>query len=191
MQTLIKDLLVFSSINEKASLFDQTDLTEIVQDCVQELTDQIQEKKAIIEVEDLPVVLGVPFQLRQLVINILDNALKYTREGIRPKIKITSKILDKGDPVLSKLPNSHDQYLKISFSDNGIGLDKNYAESIFNPFKRLHMKDEYPGSGIGLAICKKIVETHQGLITADGRKGFGSTFRVYLPILSEATFSCR
>jgi signal transduction histidine kinase len=156
-------------------------LADLLQECISELSDLIEAKEAQINFDKLPEIKGVPFQLRQLIDNLLTNALKYSRDQIRPTIEIKSRMLDKSDPVYRNLPSPKKQYFVIAISDNGIGFDQKYAKEIFMPFKRLHTRDTYPGTGIGLATCQKIVENHQGLITAEGHVGQGSTFYIYLP----------
>ncbi|MBK8503813.1 MAG: PAS domain-containing protein [Saprospiraceae bacterium] len=181
MQQLILDLLAFSSLNQNGDLFEKVNLADLMQECIAELSEQIKSKDAQIKFDNLPEIKGVPFQLRQLIDNLLANSLKYSKDAIRPKIEIKSRILDKSDPAYRHLLNPKRKYLLISISDNGIGFDQKYASEIFLPFKRLHTRDTYPGTGIGLATCKKIVENHQGLIAAESRLGQGSTFLIYLP----------
>jgi signal transduction histidine kinase len=181
MQQLIQDLLTFSSLNQNGDLFEKVNLGDLVQECIAELSDQIKSKEAHIQVDKLPEINGVVFQLRQLIDNLLVNSLKYSRDGVKPEIVIKAKILDKSNPAYPKLLHPNKQYLLITLSDNGIGFDQKYAEEIFMPFKRLHTRDTYPGTGIGLATCKKIIENHQGFIEAEGHEGKGSTFFIYLP----------
>jgi len=128
----------------------------------------------------LPVIKVISFQIQQLFVNIIGNALKYSKPGISPVISIDCEKLAVDDyPALIK--DTHKKYYKISISDNGMGFDQQFSEKIFNLFNRLHQKGEYPGSGIGLSICKKIAENHDGFIIAEGKPGIGATFIVYLP----------
>ena len=182
MQQLIQDLLAFSSLNQTDDLFEKVNLNQLIRECIADLSDQIKSQGAQINFDKLPEINGVPFQLRQLIDNLLVNSLKYSRIGVNPRIVIKSRVLDKSDAAYRNHLNPRKEYLQISFEDNGIGFNQKYAEEIFMPFKRLHTRETYPGTGIGLATCKKIVENHQGMITAKSIEGQGSTFFIYLPV---------
>jgi signal transduction histidine kinase len=147
---------------------------------VMTLSDVIQENKAIVEFKDLPVIQGDGIQLQQLFINLISNALKYSKPGVNPVITIG---VEKIPGTADELPGGYEgnDYFKISVADNGIGFDPLHASKIFEVFQRLHSKDEYAGTGIGLSICKKIILAHKGFITATGEPGVGSVFLVYLP----------
>lgn len=125
----------------------------------------------------------VPFQIQQLFENIVSNSIKYSSPGKKIEIEISSKIVngERLDFISSNDPNKKENYLNITFSDNGIGFDQKYSEKIFEIFQRLHGKNEYSGTGIGLSICKKIVENHHGFITATGKLNEGAKFDIYLP----------
>ena len=180
MRVLIDDLLQFSRTNKAEKIYDESDLNELLENAQQELAPNIEEKKATIESEELPKLKVTPFQIQQLFINIIGNSLKYSKENIPPIIKIRSSlVISQNEPLL---PDNKDKYYKITFEDNGIGFEQEYAEKIFVLFNRLHNKNEYDGTGIGLAICKKIVENHQGYIFAEGFPGKGSLFTIYLPL---------
>lgn len=180
MRILIEDLLQFSRTNKTEKIFEDADLNLLLENAKQELTQIIEEKQAIIESSELPTLKVIPFQIQQLFINLIGNSLKYSKENSTPIIKITcSKIVANDDEFL---PNNNMKYHKIIVEDNGIGFDQEYVKKIFILFSRLHNKNEYAGTGIGLAICKKIVENHQGFIFAKGVLNQGAAFFIYLPI---------
>lgn len=180
MRILIEDLLQFSRTNKTEKIFEDADLNLLLENAKQELTQIIEEKQAIIESSELPTLKVIPFQIQQLFINLIGNSLKYSKENSTPIIKITcSKIVANDDEFL---PNNNMKYYKIIVEDNGIGFDQEYVKKIFILFSRLHNKNEYEGTGIGLAICKKIVENHQGFIFAKGVLNQGAAFFIYLPI---------
>ena len=179
MRILIDDLLLFSRTNKLEKEFHLTDLNYILENAKQELAQHIDDKKAKLFSDKLPVLNVIGFQIQQLFINLIDNSLKYNRSGVNPVIKIEyEKINDLKHPSLI---SNKKKFHKISVIDNGLGFEQKYAENIFNLFNRLHDKSEYPGSGIGLSICKKIVENHNGFILAQGFPDIGSTFSIYLP----------
>lgn len=180
MRILIEDLLQFSRTNKTEKIFEDADLNLLLDNAKQELTQIIEEKQAIIESSELPTLKVIPFQIQQLFINLIGNSLKYSKENSTPIIKITcSRIVANDDEFL---PNNNMKYHKIIVEDNGIGFDQQYVKKIFILFSRLHNKNEYAGTGIGLAICKKIVENHQGFIFAKGVLNQGAAFFIYLPI---------
>jgi len=181
MRILIDDLLQYSRTSRSEKTFEITDLNTIVANAISELSENIEEKKAEIHVEKLHQVQGIPFQLQQLFINIIGNSLKYSKTEEAPLITISSKKVK-----ASKTPKLNDhskkEYIKITFKDNGLGFEQKYAEKIFQLFNRLHGKKEFPGTGVGLAICKKIVENHKGYIFAKGKPDEGAVFEIYLPV---------
>ncbi|WP_395046532.1 CHASE3 domain-containing protein [Flavobacterium sp.] len=180
MRTLIDDLLLFSRTNKTDKVFIKTDLNELLENAKQELTDTILEKNAVINAEVLPLIEVIPYQIQQLFINLISNSLKYSKSNVNPIITIHSeKILVSQVSFLKTNPDK--EYYKISISDNGMGFDQQFSESIFTLFNRLHSPTEYPGTGIGLAICKKIVENHMGAIKAEGKINIGATFTIFLP----------
>ncbi len=133
-------------------------------------------KKATISIEELPEVKGDPLQIRQLFQNLLSNSLKYSKEDVPPVIHITCKMVEK------EINGAGSSFYEISITDNGIGFDQQNAERIFKVFQRLHGRNEYPGTGIGLAIVQKVIENHNGSITAESEPEQGATFKVYLPV---------
>jgi len=180
MRVLIDDLLLFSRTNTTKKEFIKSNLNELLENAKSELTEIIDEKKATITVSKLPKLDVIPYQIEQLFINLIGNSLKYSKPDIRPEIDIvTEKVSSKDYPDL--LESNSKKFYKITFSDNGMGFDSQFKETIFILFQRLHSKTDYPGTGIGLAICKKIVENHKGHITADSTLGKGSVFTVFLP----------
>ncbi|HJY11329.1 MAG TPA: ATP-binding protein, partial [Flavobacterium sp.] len=180
MRVLIDDLLLFSRTNTTKKEFIKSNLNELLQNAELELTEVINENKAIIKASKLPKLPVIPYQIEQLFINLIGNSLKYNRPGIAPEISIESeKVLSANYPDL--LEQSVKKFHKITFTDNGMGFDPQFKETIFILFQRLHSKTDYPGTGIGLAICKKIVENHKGHILADSTPNVGSVFTVFLP----------
>jgi len=180
MRVLIDDLLLFSRTNTTKKEFIKSNLNELLQNAESELTEVIHEKKAIINASKLPKLEVIPYQIEQLFINLIGNSLKYNRAGVAPEISIESeKVVSTDYPDL--LEQSVKKFYKITFRDNGMGFDPQFKETIFILFQRLHSKTDYPGTGIGLAICKKIVENHKGHILADSTQNVGSTFTVFLP----------
>ena len=181
MRLLIDDLLQFSRTNKPDKELVSADLNELFENAMQDAAVTILEKKAQITSDTLPKATVIAFQVQQLFLNLLSNSLKYTKKETVPIIKINySKVKAKDEPHLLKASKSH--YHKITFSDNGIGFDQKYAEKIFDLFYRLHNKQDYSGTGIGLSICKKIVENHKGKIFAKGEINVGAVFTVYLPV---------
>ncbi len=181
MQQLIEDFLSFSKAVAETQIFEPTNLSAILAESKHELAGILEEKNAIIEADELPVIEAMPFQMKQLLVNLIGNAVKYGRENVVPHVKITSSIIAGNEITnIAALPTA--SYLKISIADNGIGFDQKYAQKIFELFQRLHNREKYTGTGIGLAICKKIVENHKGFISAQGELDKGAVFNVYLPI---------
>jgi len=178
MTNLVNDLLTFSrlSINH---LFRVTDLNLIVDEILSDLELLVKEKNAVIEVDSLPQIEAVPGQMRQVFQNILTNALKFSKKSEQPRIKITAECV--ADKSFDSPAMENGEYYKISIADNGIGFDELYKEKIFTIFQRLHTKEKYEGTGIGLAITKKIIDKHNGLITAKSEEGKGSCFQFILP----------
>ncbi len=185
MSLLIKDLLAYSRLSTHRIPYKKIPLTDVVRQVLTDLELSIAETSAVIEVGELPVVSGERMQLEQLMLNLLSNALKFRRPGVAPHIRISSQRLPATAIPFGILPaeaNSR-HYLEISVADNGIGFDEKYLDRIFQVFQRLHPKANFAGSGVGLAICRKVVENHDGGITASSTPGVGSTFSVYLPVI--------
>jgi PAS domain S-box-containing protein len=184
MQTLIEDLLAYSRTNTSDKNFESADLNELINNALIELNESIEEKRAIVTISKLPRLDVIAFQFKQLVTNIISNALKFSRPDAAPEIKITGEEVEERE---IKVPHktAYRKYLHIAFSDNGIGFEEEHKEKIFDLFQRLHGRSEYSGTGIGLAICKKIMDNHEGVINAESTLGVGSTFHVYFPIKYE------
>ena len=183
MQALIEDLLAYSHTNTKDRKFEIVSLDKIVADVKNELSESIVEKKAIIETGKLGDANINPSQFRQLFNNLISNSLKFTLSGKPPHISIKSDIITATMPGNALLTPGI-EYLHITVSDNGIGFSPEYRHRIFEIFQRLNGKNDYPGTGIGLAIVKKIVENHQGIITATGQLNEGAKFDIYIPVKS-------
>lgn len=183
MQLLINDLLAYSSVNGTDKTLEKTDINEILETVLYELelAQTIEEKNAKISFSSLPTVNGISFQLKQLFTNLIGNALKYNKSGVYPIINISAEIIN-GEDVPNEFADDFKKYHKISITDNGMGFEQEYAEKIFTLFQRLHDKQTFSGTGIGLAICKKVVQNHQGFIEAKSKPNEGSTFIVYLPV---------
>jgi DNA-binding LacI/PurR family transcriptional regulator/signal transduction histidine kinase len=176
MQTLIQDLLAFSRVHTKTDPFKTVDLNVVVREVLSDLETHLEETKGQIEVGELPTIEADQTQIRQLFQNLISNALKFHQNRQVPIVKIQS---------IQK--QEHEQELRqITIEDNGIGFDEKYAERIFGVFQRLHSRSEYEGTGVGLAICRKIVERHGGSITAKSSPGQGATFIITLPIKQSA-----
>jgi PAS domain S-box-containing protein len=174
MQEMIRDLLELSRVNSQGGNFVEIDLAEAASDVVANLETRILATQGQVVLEPLPTIVGDAMQMRELLQNLIGNAVKYHKPGVPPLVRVSAK----ADP--DKLGGA--ATVSIQVEDNGIGFEEAQVERIFQPFQRLHGRDEYEGTGIGLAICKKIVERHQGRITAHSRPGEGSTFIVTLPL---------
>jgi light-regulated signal transduction histidine kinase (bacteriophytochrome) len=181
MQNLITSLLNYSRATSSESLFAKTDLNEILEEVKNNLQDSLLENNATIESTSLPIVEVMPQQFSQLFSNIISNAIKYRKPGQRPRVRINSAIVPASE-MQSDLAATHSKYLEINFQDNGIGFEQQFAGKIFEVFQRLHPKFEYEGTGIGLAICKKIMLNHNGHIKATGEPGVGAKISIYLPM---------
>ena len=180
MQQLIDDLLSFSRINTTELKFDKTDLKIIIEEVKAELKDTIQEKHAIIEIAEQCPANIIAFQFRQLMYNLISNALKFSNPDRTPHIMIRSKI-EKGSELHCEKLSPDKNYCHITVKDNGIGFEPHFSDRIFEVFQKLHSKEVYSGTGIGLAIVKKIVENHNGIIIATGELNKGATFDIYFP----------
>ena len=167
MKALIRDVLVYSEVSDQDALFEPVNLQTTVKELQSEFELLISQKGVRLEYHDLPIVQGIPLQMSQLFGNLLSNALKYTNPDVPPVIVISCE--------------QEGKYFHLRFRDNGIGFEPQFAEHIFRIFQRLHRKSEFSGTGIGLAICKKIVENHYGEIYATSIPGQGATFHVLLP----------
>lgn len=180
MRLLINNLLEFSRVARLDKPFSHTNLNLALKEVKADLEILIEETNTVINSSPLPVLEGSLTQMKQLFMNILSNAIKFRKPQQKPVINIKSSELTKTEKLNHNL-DIKTTYYKIEIKDNGIGFDEEYSERIFQVFQRLHGKSEYPGSGIGLATCKKIVEHHNGLIYAKGEPGIGATFVCILP----------
>jgi light-regulated signal transduction histidine kinase (bacteriophytochrome) len=169
MQNLIFSLLNYSRLNSSVYVFEEVNLTEIVDDVLKNLAELIEDNQVTVVTGKLPAVRGIPEQLNQLFTNLLTNSIKYRKSGVPLKINIGSE------------HSPQNGYWKVFVSDNGIGFDSQYSEKIFELFQRLHSKFEYEGTGIGLSIVKKIVQNHKGFVEAKGTVGVGATFIIHFP----------
>lgn len=180
MKELIEDLLAFSRIGSADTKAEIADLSKIISEVKAELQDVIEQKKATVEVKSVCNARIIPFQFYQLVQNLLSNALKFTDPSRAPHIVIEGKSI-KGSELNNPHLSEHETYCHLRISDNGIGFEPEFQEQVFELFQRLHNQQLYPGTGIGLAIAKKIVENHKGIITATSELNQGSRFDIYLP----------
>jgi PAS domain S-box-containing protein len=183
MQSLITDLMAFSRVETKGQPFVPTDLGVIAREVSADLETRIEQAGGRVEIEELPTIDADPMQMRQLLQNLIGNSLKYYRVGIPPVVRIYSQKLDARSPESLDESGRARQLCQILVVDNGIGFDEKYLDRIFTVFQRLHKKGEYEGTGVGLAICRKIVDRHSGTITARSSPGQGATFVVTLPVV--------
>jgi signal transduction histidine kinase len=179
MRDMINDLLNYSKLSAQF-LFTKVDLEEILQNTISELEITIQEKDAVIVTEKLPVIEAVPGQMRQMFQNLISNALKFSKKDVRPVITIRCETTC--EKIIENSTCSEGEFIRITISDNGIGFDEAYFEKIFTLFQRLHGRNEYEGTGIGLAIVKKIIERHNGIIGVKSCEGKGANFIIVLPV---------
>ena len=180
MQKLIQDLLAYSRASTTEREFETTDLKELITEVKEDLQEELAEKHATIEANQLCDAVIIPFQFRQLMHNLIGNSLKFSNPNQPPIIKIKSEIA-KGIKFNNEKLLPQNKYCRITVSDNGIGFEDQYKEKIFEVFQRLHSKNEFKGTGIGLSIVKKIVENHNGIIIANGEPNKGATFEIYIP----------
>ena len=182
MRLLIDDLLQYSRTNKSDEVLKESNINTLLEDAQQDLAEVIVSKNATITVDKIPNMKVIPFQIQQLFGNLIGNSLKYSKKDLDPVITVTyEQVSSEDDKKLSK--GSFNEYHKIVISDNGIGFEQEYADKIFSLFSRLHNKDEYSGTGIGLSICRKITDNHRGFIFAKGKPNEGATFVIYLPVI--------
>ncbi|HEY0652433.1 MAG TPA: PAS domain-containing protein [Chryseosolibacter sp.] len=182
MSTLIKDILNFSQLGKTGNSFAATNLNETINTIMGDLEVLIQQKGATIHCEPLPIVEAIPQQMNQLFYNLLSNSLKFTAAGVAPVVHITARELQRKDVLKYTELNPTLRYFQIQFRDNGIGFNQKFADQIFTIFQRLNNRQSYSGTGIGLALCKKIAINHNGLIRASSVENEGATFHVILPV---------
>lgn len=186
MQMLINNILDFSKFSAESQAFEETNLNRLLDDVLSDLEIEIEKKKAKIVIEELPSLLIIPGQIRQLFQNLLSNSLKFCRKDVVPNVRVyaervTGNLVSPGNGI-----NPSEEFCRIHVQDNGIGFDEQYAEKIFVIFQRLHSNHLFEGTGIGLSICKKIVEKHNGFISATSVPEKGATFTITLPIKQPA-----
>ncbi|GAA4398543.1 hypothetical protein GCM10023187_09330 [Nibrella viscosa] len=181
MQRLVQGLLTYSRLTTQPLRMAPVNLSAVLSEVVSDLEVIIQEKQADIIIDSLPVVDGDAVQLRQLFQNLLSNALKFVAPDVKPRVNIKARPLVKADELPQYDHNKPKRYIAIEVHDNGIGFDLKYQERIFQLFQRLHGRSQYEGTGIGLAVCRKVIDNHQGYIRVNSRPGKGTTFTVYLP----------
>jgi two-component system CheB/CheR fusion protein len=173
MRTLVQDVLAYSQVTTRMQPFAPTDLSWVAREVMSDLEVVVNESAATMDIGRLPVIEADPLQMRQLFTNLFSNAIKYRRKDVPPVVRV-------------RYTNGQENICQITVADNGIGFNQDYAEQIFEMFKRLHGRSQYDGSGIGLAICKKIVGRHGGTIAATSTAGEGATFTVTLPVTHAA-----
>jgi PAS domain S-box-containing protein len=181
MQNLIDDLLSYSQVSNDTSSMQRIDLNKILQAAKSDLEIAVHEKQAVIDSQMLPVIMGIPYQLHQLFLNLISNAIKFSKPDVKPCILIKAEII-KGPDIPGQMSDGNNKYHHISVADNGIGFEHHDNDKIFQAFERLHPRDVFSGTGIGLAIVKRVIENHNGIISAEGHVGVGATFHLYLPV---------
>lgn len=172
MSSILEGVLTYSQVSFLEELYKSVDLNEVIRDVEADLELTIQEKKAVIQYSNLPMLRGAPIMLHLVFYNLISNSLKFSRRGVVPVITITAELIEK----------KGEAFARIELKDNGLGFDQKYADKIFGTFVRLHTKDKYEGAGLGLSICRKIVERHGGTITAKSEENVGTTFEILLPV---------
>jgi light-regulated signal transduction histidine kinase (bacteriophytochrome) len=181
MRKLIDDLLNYSKMARASMQMKDVDLNKVLKTVIDDLEVPIRNENALVDIGILPVIKGEEVQLLQLFQNLLSNALKFTTPGVSPHVEINATMISGNQLSSNRAIFSRQNYCRITVKDNGIGFEEKYADKIFVIFQRLHGRNEYEGTGIGLAICKKIAENHSGFISANSYPGKGTTFNVILP----------
>jgi light-regulated signal transduction histidine kinase (bacteriophytochrome) len=176
MQTLLLDILQYTRLKHNDDSFEDVDLNYILGEAKADLEESMGEISAVIEAGPLPVVKGMPFLIKQLFSNLIGNSVKYASPDREPRVKITAEGPTRFNDESPQL------YHAIHIEDNGIGFETQYAESIFQLFKKLHNVSEYKGSGVGLALCRKIMQNHNGYISAESVYGQGTRMSMYFPV---------
>ncbi|GGH82942.1 PAS domain S-box-containing protein [Filimonas zeae] len=182
MSLLIRDLLEYSRLLQSENEFVAVDLNQVVDNVVSDFELSIAEKGAHVQVENLPVLRAIPLQMNQLFYNLFSNALKFTRPGTAPSVTISCRQVQRQQLTARELPSDAELWYEIRFTDNGIGFDPKYSSQIFEIFRRLHGVGEFQGAGIGLSLCRKIVQTHKGIIYPESEEGKGTAFYIILPV---------
>jgi light-regulated signal transduction histidine kinase (bacteriophytochrome) len=181
MRALISALLDYSRISTRKEAFKPVVMEEVVKEALANLTTRLEETGGKVEIGNLPVVEAAHHQMVQLMQNLIGNALKFHRKNVPPRVKISCNVRESSVSPEKRTP-IRGRFCEIRVEDNGIGFDEKYAERIFSPFQRLHGRSQYEGAGMGLAICRKIVERHRGRIKATSEPGDGATFIITLPL---------
>ncbi len=176
MQQLLADITAYNKVRHLDAAFERITLTDILNAVADELKDELADRNGTLTYDALPEISGVPFLLRQLFLNLLRNSIKFAKNDVTPVITVTAS------KVSSAPGGDKNNYTRVDVQDNGIGFDSRYEDSIFKVFSRLHGTDEYEGSGVGLALCRKIMQSHHGVITASSQPGAGATFSLYFPV---------
>jgi two-component system, chemotaxis family, CheB/CheR fusion protein len=185
MKSIINNILGYSKLSADHATFEAVDFKELINDIVEDLEVAITEKKAKIVAGQFPLIECIPAQIRQVFQNILGNALKFSKPETPPYIEISAERV--ADLAFGAKKSKDGDFCRITVKDNGIGFNEKFAHNIFLLFQRLHSKDAYEGTGIGLAIAKKIIEKHMGLISAHGKENHGATFVIVLPLKQHQT----
>jgi light-regulated signal transduction histidine kinase (bacteriophytochrome) len=183
MQLLIEDILAFSKISRNYSAFERLNMRKLMDDVVDDLDAQVRRVQGTVRIGNVPNLNGDRVQVKRLFQNLISNGLKFHKVNENPIVEVNGKTM-KGAQVREEFgkPASDGEYAYFSVKDNGIGFDEKYREKIFNIFQRLHGRNEYEGTGIGLSICRKIVVNHRGLILTKSKENVGSEFIVILPL---------
>jgi PAS domain S-box-containing protein len=181
MTALIRDVLMYSQLVKENDTYEKVNLNQIFENVMADYELLIEQKEATINQQELPTIDAIPLQMTQLFANLLSNALKFVQKDVKPVISINARMLSEPEAQALGLSANH-QYCQIQFADNGIGIPQEYIEKVFHIFQRLHRKSEYEGTGIGLAICKKIAQNHHGDISIENNSDGGATFNVILPV---------
>ena len=183
MQVLINDLLVYSRLDTDKRTYNSMELKEIVNELLEDHSEELNNRQAEVNVKSSCEIQVVHFQFRQLMSNLMSNSLKYAKEDETPIITIEGKQISANE-INGFSDLKYDRYAQISFTDNGIGFDNSFSEKIFDVFQRLHGQEKYTGTGVGLAIVKKIAANHDGFVVATGELGKGAEFKIYIPVRS-------
>ena len=181
MNTLIRDVLTYSELVKEREVFSEVDLNQVVESIITDYELLIEQKEATVNHENLPVIEAIPLQMSQLFSNLIGNSIKFSRKDIKPVLTISAyKLTEEEIRNLSLDPTII--FYNIQFTDNGIGFKEEYSDKVFNIFQKLHPKTEYEGTGIGLAMCKKIALNHHGDLNAFGSSENGAVFNAILPV---------
>ncbi|GGF28374.1 CheR family methyltransferase [Flavobacterium limi] len=181
LNQLMEDLISYSKINFQERKFKKTDLNSILKKAINDLKPSINEKKAIIETDNLPPLRIIPLQIQVLFMHLISNAVKYCKPDIRPEVRVAASIPEP-DEFKKLRADASTEYIKISVSDNGSGFDKEFETLVFDPFYKLQGNDQRYGTGLGLALAKQIISNHKGYISASSSPGVGTTIHIYLPL---------